>query len=297
MKVFIAGAGGFIGRNLTEFLTKSGYEILPHVRSEHGELSKDHVPADVDAVVNCAGRLGGQGASSDELLRSNIYLPTMLAETCLESGISFIHLSTPGIAGLRADIKEEDPKDPWGKYEKTKAEAEERIQSILSPELLTILRPDFVYGPGDTHKLALFRQVWKRWFPIIGRDGARVRPTYVTDVCRALEFAISGKFGVNGIFNIGGPKVVTIRKLVKMIAKENGNRLLIFSLPSTFFKLALLLGPLRPGELTESRLALFERDHFVSTELAEKSGFIPEIDLATGLKRTIDWYRKKGYLA
>jgi len=298
MKVFVTGAGGFIGSSILDHLLNRGYTVKGYIRSEDGNLTETSLPADVDVLVNAAGKLGVPGVDTAELTASNLKLPAILADFCNEHQIHLIHLSTPGVTGLHSDIKEDAPYDPWGVYEKTKMEGEILLRKhpLSLKNMITILRPDFVYGPGDMHKLTLFRQIAKGWMPLIGKMGATIRPTYCTDVCRAVESALPGGILNGGLFNIGGPDIVTIRELSREIASTLVRKLRIIPLPRMLFRLSLLLGPLCPNALSESRFMLFGENHYVSIAKAEQQGFFPKWDIRKGIGDTVSWYRTNGIL-
>ncbi len=298
MKIFIAGAGGFIGSCLVTYLEEAGHSVEGHIRSRDGDLTPDSVPKDVGAVINAAGRLGGQGVSPEQLMESNALLPKMLGDVCGELDCSLVHLSTPGVTGLIASATEEMKYDPWGDYENSKVQGEKYLleNADLESGGLTILRPDFVYGPGDMHKFPLFRQVAKGWIPLVGFTGARLRPTYCIDVCRAVESSLPGGTLSGGTYNIAGPEVVSMREFTAAIAESLETGLVRVPVPEWIFRLSLLLGPLCPPVLSESRFKLFGRDHFVSIGKAEEAGFRPSFNLSTGLGETVAWYRDEGLL-
>jgi len=298
MKIFITGAGGFIGSCITDYLSSKGYDTCAYVRSLSGDLSPDDIPDDIDIIVNSAGLLGTPGVKMSELMLSNAVLPEMLADHCSKTGIHLIHISTPGVGGLSANASEDSEYDPWGDYElsKMRGEISLRKHKDLTAEQLTILRPDFVYGPGDLHKLALFRQVSRGWMPIIGRNGARLRPTYAADVCRAVESALPGGMLNGGLYNIAGPETVTVREFTCEMASALKRSLRIIPLPRILFKMALRLRRLCPEALSESRFRLFGEDHYVSIEKAKKAGFHPQWSVSKGVSETVLWYLNRGVL-
>lgn len=298
MKILVTGAGGFIGSSILDHLLNSGHTVKGHLRSEKGDLTEASLSSDVDVLVNAAGRLGSPDANTEELTISNSKLPVILANFCDEHQIHLIHLSTPGVTGLHANVKEDAQYDPWGEYEKTKAEGEILLRKhpLSLKNMVTILRPDFVYGPGDMHKFELFNQVRKGWLPVIGLDGASFRPTYCSDVCRAVEASLPGGCLTEGLYNIGGPEVLSFREFSLKIASSMGVKLRILPIPGLIFYLALKLGPLCPGALSESKYKLFGTDHYVSISRAEKAGFYPEYDVKEGLSHTVSWYQDNGIL-
>jgi nucleoside-diphosphate-sugar epimerase len=294
MRVFVAGAGGFLGGAAADAIERRGHSVIRHDRSRDGDIGASSVPPGVDAVVNCAGRLGGGRAGPEELRASNTGLALALGRTCLERSMPMIHVSTPGVTGLVPDAGEDLPLAPWGEYERTKADAETGLAAILGGPMITILRPDFVYGPGDMHKLALFRQVSRGWFPLVGEGGARLRPTYVADAASAVAEALPGGLLAGGLFNIGGPEVVSVADLVQEVAGALGRRIALLRIPRPLLAAALLLGPLRPVSLSPGRIALFGTDHFVSTAKSSAAGFEPAVSLGSGIRETVSWCRAKG---
>jgi len=296
MRIWITGAGGFIGAALLEYLEVAGYEVSGHIRSRDGDLSASSIPEDVEIIVNSVGRLGTPGVTANELTLSNALVPSMLGTVAADHNIHLIHISTPGVTGLSRGTDENVQFAPWGEYERSKTSGEQALRKheSLRSEMLTILRPDFVYGPGDLHKLDLFRQIFKGWMPLIGWNGAVLRPTFVTDVCRAVQASLPGGCLNGGTFNIGGPETVTVRGLSAAISRAFGRKLLFAPIPLSVFHLAMKVGPLRRAGLSESRLLLLGRDHYVSIDRASKAGFHPEWDVASGVSRTVEWYNSQG---
>ncbi len=275
------------------YLSRKDFSVERHVRSIDGDITETSIPEKTNAIVNCAGRLGLPGTDPNQLTQSNVILPMLLADICRARQIHLIHLSTPGIAGLHADVTEDSPPDPWGDYERSKYQGEEALRKhyISKSGQLTILRPDFVYGPGDRHKLPFFQQVGKGWLPLIGLKGGRIRPTFVSDVCSAIENSMPGKRLNTGLFNIGGPEVVSIRMFGTLIAQKMGRKLKTIPLPRFLYALALRSGPFKPKSLSYSRLRLFCEDHYVSINKAAEAGFEPSTLLSDGIQKTLEWYR------
>jgi nucleoside-diphosphate-sugar epimerase len=298
MRVFVTGAGGFIGGAACRHLAALGHEVLGHVSTRDGILCSNSVPSGMDLIVNSAGKLGKTGVTENELTSSNTLLAEMLASVCEIAGIHLVHISTPGVVGLCADSGEESPLAPWGAYERSKAEGESLLRKRLGLPggLLTILRPDFVYGPGDRHKLDLFRQVSRGIMPLIGWNGARIRPTFVDDVCMAISDALPGGCLHGDLYHIGGPEIVNLRELTNMIAATLPRRVIPLPLPRWVYRLALRTGPLCPASISESRRRLFGEDHFVCTEKASRAGFKPSWGLRAGVQATVSWYRSEGLL-
>jgi nucleoside-diphosphate-sugar epimerase len=294
MRVFVTGTGGFIGKAVQDHLTGLGHLVVSHPGRSGGAVT---VPEDADAVVNAAGRLAAPGVSAEAVLEANALLPELLGRQCLDHRISMIHISTPGVCGLLPDGREDSPPNPGGVYEQTKAQGEHRLQVLgLPADRLTILRPDFVFGAGDRHKLALFRQVARGWFPVVGREGGRTRPTHIRDVCRGVAAALPGGILAGGVFNIGGPQVLSMKHVAKTVAAAMERGVFVLPVPRCLFRAALSLGPLCPKPLSGSRLRLFGTDRFVSVKKAAGAGFTARHPFREAAEEAVSWYRGKGLL-
>jgi nucleoside-diphosphate-sugar epimerase len=292
MKVFLTGASGFIGTSVLHALFKAGHDVVCHSLSTDGPFST--LPEKIDVVVNTAGRLGGGTASKDELNQANCVLPMKLAAECLEHGACMIHLSTPGVCGLRPNAMEDDPFDPMGDYEVTKAEGEKMVKGIL-PDA-TILRPDFVFGEGDMHKYPLFRKLAGGWFPLVGSGGAKTRPTDVLDVTEAVLASFPGGCLHGNTYNIGGPELLSIRDLALVTASVMGSRVRLLPVPRWVYRALLKAGPLCPKALSESRFRLFGTDRYTNTDKARSAGFSPVHSFGETAARAARWYRERGLI-
>lgn len=292
MKVFITGSSGFIGSYIKQAVEAAGHNVTSHSYSVQGPFTV--LPAGTDLVVNSAGRLGGQGVSSEDLINANLNLPVALGNQCRQAGIPLIHLSTPGVNGLLANAHENAKYDPMGEYESTKMDAEKQLLSICPG--VTILRPDFVFGPGDLHKFALFRQVQKGWFPLVGLGSSKTRPTDVRDVADAVLKSFPGEILSKGTYNIGGPSVLSVKNVAETISVAITKSVRFVPIPRFVFRVALMLGPLSPKALSKSRYQLFGTDRFCNTDKAEKKGFASTRHFAITAIDSVNWYREQGLL-
>lgn len=292
MIVFLTGATGFIGKYLQKELVNKGHQVHTHSFSKNGTFTS--LPNNTELVINSAGRLGGQNASIQELTDANVNLPVTLAKECNRLSIPLIHLSTPGVTGLTPNAKEDQPFEPLGEYEASKAEAEKQLKLVCRK--LTILRPDFVFGAGDKHKLPLFKQVNKGWFPLIGSGSAQTRPTDVRDVVEAVIESFPGKPLAGGLYNIGGPDVLSVKNIAEHISVALGKSVQFYPIPRIVFKIALAFRPVCPKALSKSRYQLFGSDRYCNTEKAAKKGFTPSRPFTITAIDTIAYYKKHGLL-
>ena len=325
MRVLITGATGFLGGALAWALARAGAEVhaLARFTSDRSGLDRAaitwhegdvRVPsslsnalAGADWVVHAAGRLGEFGAREDVYQQVHVEGTRNVLTAALKSGCQtrVLHVSTTGILGLTppGPAVEESPYAPTNPYERSKAAAERVALEFASQGLpVVICRPAFVYGPGDRHVLGLFQAVHRGRFFLINGGEHVCHPTFITDTVVGMLLCLRlGRPGA--IYHIAGPRKVTFRELGETIAAALGVRPPRLTLP----RWAAMIGAMglemlgrvsgRKPPLSRAGVAFFSEDRCYSWQRAhDELGYTPEFDLATGVARTIDWYRERGWL-
>ncbi|GAH14262.1 unnamed protein product, partial [marine sediment metagenome] len=136
----------------------------------------------------------------------------------------FVHCSSAGVLGAikNPPADESYPYNPSNIYEKTKAEAEKLVLKYHHEQGLPviIIRPEFVYGPGDMHVLGLFKAIQKKRFFIIGDGNSTLHPTYIDDLIHGLILCMDKQRAIGEIYIIAGERFVTVKELADIIAEE-----------------------------------------------------------------------------
>ena len=220
----------------------------------------------------------------------------------------FIHISSAGVLGPLTDgvvADESFPYNPSNVYEKTKCEAEKEILNFCEKQKIpfTIIRPEFVYGPGDTHVLGLFKAIRDKRFVILGDGRSFLHPTYIDDLIQGISMCTYNENAYGKVFLITGNKPLNVKELALIIAEECGVRLLKIRIPlifanitATVLELMAKVGNFEPL-LTSSRVKFFTENRVFSIQKAQNElGYRSKIGFREGVKRTIHWYRQNGYL-
>jgi len=87
----------------------------------------------------------------------------------------------------------------------------------------TILRPFFVYGPGQQGMLVATlaaRVLAGEPVEVAGKPGLRTTPTYVEDAARAFAAALAAEAGQ--VVNVAGGEAVTLTELIELIGAAAG---------------------------------------------------------------------------
>jgi len=218
----------------------------------------------------------------------------------------FVHVSSPGVLGPihNPPANETWPHAPSNIYEATKSEGEKLALAFAQRTnlSLTVVRPEFVYGPSDTHVLGLFRAIQKRRFFFIGSGENRVHPTFVDDAVQGMMLCeTNGQAGRT--YLIAGPEPASIRHLATTIASALSVSPPRLRLPRPLaaaaaagLELASQALSFQPP-LSRSAVNFFTETRVFSTARAQAElGYQAQVPLVEGVRRTVEWYREQGLL-
>jgi nucleoside-diphosphate-sugar epimerase len=325
-RVLVTGASGFLGGRLVRRLLGDGVLVRVLVRSppkakawtDHGAeavvgdiTDTDAVRTavtDVVAVYHLAGKLLVPGVPASEYRRTHVEGTKALLAACAErTGLErFVHCSTTGVLGRTGDAPADEtaPPRPTNIYESTKAEAEQAVRAAWQAGLpAVIVRPGLVYGPGDLHLLGFFRSVLRRQFRPIGRRPVWLHPIFIDDLTEALVLCGQRPAAVGECFHIAGREPVPLARLAASIARAAGTSLPRGSIPMPAARAVAVIGDLLPARLkqraplTRSRLDFLTHSRVYDVAKAGRVlGFAARTDLPAGIRESVSWYRRHGYL-
>jgi nucleoside-diphosphate-sugar epimerase len=327
MKAFVAGATGFIGGRLVDALISRGIGVRILIRDKNraapfeergieclpGSIGDAEVlrkgTKDVDFVFSTFGLLGRWGIPERKYREVNVDGVQRLIASCREGKVKqFIHLSSAGVLGPMAAGQTADesfPYHPTNSYERSKVEAEKRIVKASREDNLcfTVIRPEFVYGPGDRHVLKLFRAVRKRRFYLLGSGRSLLHPTYIDDLIGGIGLCLDNPRAMDRTFLITGDKACAVKELAGIIAGELGIALPRVRIPlplaraaAMIFEAGARIGRFQPP-LTLAQVKFFSENRVFSWRKAQAElGYTPRVDLKEGVKRTVRWYFENGCL-
>jgi len=118
-----------------------------------------------------------------------------------------------------------------------------------------VVRPSWVYGPED-RALNRFVTFARRspMVPVIGDGEQRINPVFVDDVAEVLAQATASG-GPTGIFEVGGPEVLTMNEVLRMLLQVMGKQKPLAHVPAWmpkgagFFAQVLPKPPLSPDAI------------------------------------------------
>lgn len=314
--LLVIGGSGFIGSHLVAQLSARDYRVLVPTRHEesarhllvlpnvdiavadvHDEAQLHKLMEEVDAVINLVGILHGKPAPPGapygaDFARAHVELPKKIVAACAATGVTrLLHMSALGA----------DRQAP-SMYLRSKADGEAAVRA--NPAVgVTIFRPSVVFGEGDNF-LNMFASLQKM-LPVIPLGGAdaRFQPVFVGDVATAYIHALENDHAIGHVYELAGPKVYTLRELVRLAGEISGHPHPVVGLPPMLARLQAWFLEHAPGGPIMSRdnLDSMRVDNVARQPIAPELGITPtplEAVVPGYLARNVnrvDLYRGKGH--
>ena len=158
-------------------------------------------------------------------------------------------------------------------------------------------------GPGDRRLLKLFRGIARRRFVILGDGRIYYHLTYIDDLVEGFRLCGEVRMAAGRTYILAGGDVTTLNDLAALIAREAGVPPPRLHLPVWPFWTAgalceMVCAPLGvEPPLYRRRVDFFTKSRaFDITRAREELGYAPTVDLREGIRRTLEWYRRQGWL-
>ncbi|WP_396616656.1 NAD-dependent epimerase/dehydratase family protein [Lysobacter soli] len=164
-RVIVTGAGGFLGRALSDRLEREGIEVLRLGRGNGFRLLEDELPLDgVDHVFHLAAETGVPDAWKDpaRFHLVNAHGTVRVLDQCRRGGVSVTYVGAYIYGAPKyLPIDEQHPVDANNPYAFSKLMAEEAAQwyANLYGMAVTSIRLFNVYGPGQSDRFLIPRIV------------------------------------------------------------------------------------------------------------------------------------------
>jgi len=280
--IFIAGATGFVGGHLRDYLVQKGCEVKVLVRSSAAGkqfLSKgiQTIPGDItkpetlkgilspdDFIVHLVGIITEKGDTTFQ--KVHVEGTRNLVSEAKRAGVRHFFYQS----ALGADIKGITP------YLRTKAEAEEIVKSSGIP--YTIFRPSLLIGPWDgfTKKMLDMIKI-SPVTPIPGDGKSRFQPLYIKDWLKCTLKVIEDPGGYSGTYELGGPQQLSYSEIVQIMTESSGRTRMKVNIPMGLMKIAAAVASILPSPpVTTDQLLMLEQDNITDIDGIEKKfGFSP----------------------
>src|SRR5580704_9450295 len=257
LSLCILGGTGFLGTRLVARLIKDNHRVtvlsrdrelhkhllvLPGLTLENCDVYEEAQLSErfrgKDAVINMVGILNERGFGGGGFRRAHLELTRVVLQAARSAGVGRLLQ----ISALKAAV------DAPSYYLRSKGEAEKLIREEGANLDWTLLQPSVMFGPGDTflNRFATLLASVPFAFPL-ARPNARFQPVLVDDVIEALRRCLRGGAGSRQTYELGGPRVYTLREIVELVAKLTGHRRWLIGLPDFAARLQGLVMNFVPG--------------------------------------------------
>ena len=256
MKYAVTGGAGFIGSHLVKKLAERGNEVIVIDNLNTGKkqniekISKkidffevdirnfsaiEDILKNIDGVFHEAALASVQDSFRipDEFFDVNVNGTENIFKIAKKLGIKVVYASSSSVYGnpISIPIKENDDKNPFNPYAKTKLEDDKLAEKYAKNGLKVIgLRYFNVFGPRQSKEYAgviklFLERIQQSLPPLINGDGLQVRDfVYVDDVINANILAMESDIDAE-FFNIGTNSVISVLDLANIIIKFSGLKL------------------------------------------------------------------------
>jgi len=299
MKIGITGVTGFVGQNLSSYLTN--FEVLGVSREAKGRnISYQELSLDVfnkqNAFVHLAGKAHDLKKTSEDsaYFKVNTELTKKLFDQFLESSCeTFIYMSSVKAVADEVDgvlCEDVEPK-PVTVYGKSKLAAENYILSKELPKekRVYILRPCMIHGPNNKGNLNLLYSFVSKGIPYpFGKYVNRRSFVSVENLCFIINELIDNSKIESGIYNIADDTSLSTIDLVKAISEVLCKPTRILKPPKLLVWFIAKVGDYLPLPINSERLLKLTENYEVSNLKISKA-IQKKLPLSSsdGIKKTI----------
>jgi dTDP-4-dehydrorhamnose reductase len=211
LKILITGAGGLVGRAVSEHCAAQGDDVFGF---DHRSLDISDASAvrtaltanKPDVVINCAAWTDVDGCESDPARaeQANARGPELLAAASREIDARLITISTDYVFdGTKEDFyTQRDQPNPISIYGQSKLEGERRSQAAWARTI--VVRSGYIFGEGGKNFLSTLLARAALNEPLKAISDMVGTPTYAPDLAKRLrELAVLDLPGVFHVVNAG----------------------------------------------------------------------------------------------
>lgn len=298
MKIIITGATGFVGKNLTQYLTSQADDVIAlSLRDKAYQLNSD-----ADAIIHLAGKAHDTKNTSEEstYYQINTELTKILFDKFLQSDIkdfiffSSVKAAADTVEGVLTEEVEPNPKTPYGDS-KIKAEQYLLSQELPSGKRVIIIRPCMIHGKGNKGNLNLLYKVVKLGIPWILASYENRRSFISIDNLNYVVYEILNHPEIpSGIYNTADDKPMSTNALITLIAESINKKPRLLKIPKFAINQMAKIGDKAHLPLNTERLQKLTESYVVSNQKIKQSLGIDTLPFTVeqGLTKTIKSFDK-----
>ena len=303
----ITGNKGFVGVNLSMYLTKRNKNILGVSRAPlRKEISYENLNAEI--LNNSKGfiHLAGKAHDLKKNSADSIYFEvnTDLTKTLFDQFLNstcevFIYMSSVKAAAdaLEGVLTEDVKSKPITVYGKSKLAAENYILSKDLPKnkRVYILRPCMIHGPGNKGNLNLLYRFVSKGIPYpFGLYKNKRSFLSIDNLCFIINELIENTKIKSGIYNVADDDSLTTTTLVEIIGNVLNRPTKILNTPKLLINVCAKIGDFIPLPINSERVQKLTESYQVSNSKIKKALNIDKLPMSAeeGICKTIESFNK-----
>ena len=306
--ITLIGGSGTIGRNLVNSLIKKNFRVIITTRNSYqntylktqatpGALELlewnaknfdkiEEVIKNSDIVINLIGILYETRKQKFDQIHAGI--PQAISKLCAKANVEkFISVSAIGSSP-----------DSKSSYQRSKFKGEQNALNNFDRTI--ILRPSVIESSTSNFSRLFARLSFLPVFPIPNLN-YKIQPILVSDVVSAIIKIIEEKNNFKKIYEVGGPKIFTMKEMITSIMKIIGKKRFIVEMPMPLAKIQSSITdllPLPPILTRDQCEILSEADNVVSNNYMTLQDLnVKPSDVEEAMKKWLWRYKDGGEFA
>lgn len=326
MKTLVTGGTGFVGSHLVDHLLEKNYSVRCLIRKSsdtkwltgkpvefvYGDLfdaeALREAVSGVDYIYHSAGVT--KAKTKEGYYNGNSVGTRNLLDATLRHnpGLKrFVHISSQAAVGpseSSTPITEDRAANPLTTYGKSKWQAEVECRKMFDKLPVTIVRPPVVYGERDKDVFEFFNTYSKGLQPMVGFNEKLVSMIHAVDLVRGIVMAGESDRSKGETYFITSSELYGWKQIGEATRQVMNKKALRVRLPEFLVYVIAAFAEFFSFFSSQPALINFEKakdmvqDYWTcSHEKAKRDlGFVQQISLENGIRRTVEWYRMQGWL-
>lgn len=307
IKILITGAHGFIGTNISQYLSKDenikliALDLSKRINSSyHKEYTWNEIQNidfdTIDTIIHLAGIAHDTAKTqkATSYFNINVGLTKQIFDQFIKSfAKKFIYFSSVKAVAdsINKILTEEDSPNPQTPYGQSKLEAEKYLMSHTLPKgkFLYVLRPAMIHGPGNKGNLNSLFNLISKGFPYpLGSFSNRRSFTSIGNLNFVIKEFIQREIE-QGIYQIADKESISTYEIIELIGEATLRKPKIWNIPTPLIIGFAKLGNVLSLPLNSEILKKLTENYQVSNQkLVNALGVELPVQAREGLKFTLN---------
>lgn len=237
MKILVTGYKGFIGKNLSSYLTTKGHDVEGYDYIENVLPN----PEGFDWVIHLGAISSTTERNVEKVLTHNLDFSMRLLQLCDHYGVNFQYASSASVYGNQKTFDEDgelQPQSPyaWSKFLFDRFVSQASIQDFKC--LVQGFRYFNVYGDHEEHKkdqqspISKFREQALSTGKIqLFENSKQYQRDFicVEDICKVHELMLTQD--TSGIWNLGTGSTTSFEEIGQLVSKKYNSKIEYITMP------------------------------------------------------------------